>query len=55
MKKEYIKPELMVEVIETVEMIATSMRMYDDKVDTETNQLSTGRRGQWGNLWSTED
>ena len=54
MKKEYIKPELMVEVIETVEMIATSMRMYDDEVDTK-NQLSTGRRGQWGNLWFTED
>ena len=55
MKKESIKPELMVEVLETVEMIATSMRMYDGQVDTEKEQLGTGRRGQWGNLWFTED
>ena len=55
-KKEYIKPELMVEVLETVEMIATSFALNEEGGKEES--LSTGRdgrRGQWGNLWFTED
>ena len=55
-KKEYIKPELMIEEFDTeVLMLVVS----GDKIDTETDQLSNsyrgGRRGQWGNLWYTED
>ena len=54
MKKEYIKPELMVEELETIEMIAMSI---EEGVAGEGDQLSTGRnnrRGTWGNLWYTE-
>ena len=55
-KKEYIKPEMAVEVLEAETlMLPTS----DATVDTDTDQLSNsyrgGRRGQWGNLWYTED
>ena len=56
MKKEYIKPELMVEAIEAVEMIAASI--YIDGEGSGEEQMSIGRgarRGQWGNLWYTED
>ncbi len=54
-KKTYIKPELMVEVLETVEIIATSIPIVEEE---GTDQLSIGRgsrRGKWGNLWYTED
>ena len=52
-KKEYIKPEMQVELLETeVLMLALS----GETVDTDTDQLSNsdrpGRRGQWGNLWA---
>ena len=56
MKKQYIKPELMVEVLETVEMIATSNFDLNDTNGIEES-LSNGRnnrRGTWGNLWYTE-
>ena len=38
--------------IETVEMIAASMRMYEGEVNTEDEQLGNDRRGTWGNLWN---
>ena len=55
-KKAYIAPAMELMNIETVEMMATSsLNMYSDteEVDTsgEGNQLGTGRRGSWGNLW----
>ena len=53
-KKEYIKPELMVEELETVEMIATSFALNEE---TGSESLANGRnnrRGSWGNLWYTE-
>lgn len=54
-KKTYIKPEMMIEVLNTeVLMLAIS----GDEVNTDTDQLSIGRgnrRGKWGNLWYTED
>ena len=53
-KKEYIKPELMVENIETIEMIAMSMYDEGGNEDSLSNGRG-GRRGQWGNLWSSED
>lgn len=55
-KKQYIKPELMVEAIEAVEMIAASI--YVDGEGSGDQQMSIGRdgrRGQWGNLWYSED
>ena len=53
-KKQYIKPELMVEKFDS-EVLMFSGSMVDQQVSTEKDQLSTGRRGQWGNLWYTED
>ena len=52
MKKTYIAPEMEVMNIETVEMIAASMRMYEGDVNTEDEQLAGDRRGTWGNLWN---
>ena len=59
-KKSYIKPEVEVtEMLSDVIMNVGSLTFNDDKeVDTEEEQLSTGRRGrrgQWGNLWYTEE
>ena len=50
-KKQYIKPELMVEKFDS-EVLMFSGSLIDEEAGT---QLSTGRRGQWGNLWFTED
>ena len=50
MKKQYIKPEVNVEEILPVTMLAASKEMgwdRDDEVDAATND----RRGTWGNLW----
>ena len=55
MKKQYIKPELMVEVFETVEMIATSVAIDGTPGSEQMSIGRDGRRGQWGNLWFTED
>ena len=52
-KKQYIKPELMVEELETVEMIAASL--YEEQGDESLSNGRDGRRGQWGNLWYSED
>ena len=51
--KNYISP-LMVEVnVEAEQMLAASLAIKDDSVDTSTpgNQLGGDRRGEWGNLW----
>ena len=56
MKKQYIKPELMVEKFDS-EVLMFSGSIVDQEVGTETDQLSNGRgnrRGTWGNLWYTE-
>ena len=52
-KKAYITPAMEVMNVETVEMIATSLALCDEAVDTteEGGQLGAGRRGTWGNLW----
>ena len=52
MKKNYVSP-LATEVnIETEAMIATSLPLNDETIDTSngTGQLSNDHRG-WGNLW----
>ena len=53
-KEKYIKPEIEVLEIESVEMLAGSLVFNDEKVDTDqqlSNGYRPGRRGQWGNLW----
>lgn len=50
MKKEYIKPEMELTLIEAEEMIASSLQ--DGKYEEGDVPLSHGRRGSWGNLWS---
>ena len=54
MKKQYIKPELMVEVLETVEMIATSFALNEEMGGESLANGRNNRRGTWGNLWYTE-
>ena len=55
MKKVYSAP-LATEVnIEATNMLAASLQLNSDKtVDTsaEGGQLSSGHRGEWGNLWN---
>ena len=53
-KQEYIKPELMVEVLETVEMIATSFALNEEMGGESLANGRNNRRGTWGNLWYTE-
>ncbi len=54
MKKQYIKPELMVEVLETVEMIASSIVIDGTPGEEQMSNGRNNRRGTWGNLWYTE-
>jgi hypothetical protein len=54
MKKVYSAP-LATEVnIEATNMLAASLKLDNEKtVDTSNGgQLSSGHRGQWGNLWN---
>ena len=54
MKKVYSAP-LATEVnIEATNMLAASLKLDDNKtVDTSNGgQLSSGHRGEWGNLWN---
>ena len=52
-KKEYIKPEIQVEVLQSEVLM---LSLSGDEIDTEQDQLSNsyrpGRRGEWGNLWA---
>ena len=54
MKKTYVSP-LATEVnVEATNMLAASLQLNGNKeVNTSTPgaQLSSGHRGQWGNLW----
>ena len=52
MKKVYTSP-LATEVnIEATNMLAASIKVSDKTVDTSNGgQLTSGHRGQWGNLW----
>jgi len=55
-KIEYIKPEVEILAIDTVEMLALSL-VEDEEVDTSEDgvQLIQQRRGRWGNLWYKGD
>ena len=50
-KKIYIAPEMEEMNVEAMEMIATSLAMYEDELEAE-NQLGNRRRGTWGNFWA---
>ena len=53
MKKTYVSP-LATEVnVEATNMLAASLKLNNNTtVDTSNGgQLSSGHRGQWGNLW----
>ena len=55
-KKEYIKPEIQVEVLETVEIIATSIPFVEGEGgDQLSNSYRPDRRGKWGDLWYVEE
>ena len=53
MKKNYVSPHAEDINIEAIEMLAASLKLNNDKeFDTSSGgQLSSGRRGEWGNLW----
>ena len=53
MKKNYVSPLATEVTLETTQMIATSLAMFSEKVDTteEGAQLGGGRRGTWGDVW----
>lgn len=52
MKKQYIKPEVNVEEILTVTMLAASnMNVGDGTYEDDEDVAANNRRGTWGNLW----
>lgn len=55
MKKTYIAPEVEVMNIETVEMIAASLSMFEEGGEDQSLANDRTRRGRWGNLWDSED
>lgn len=56
-KKKYISPSVETFVFVSSSMLASSQGNGiiigggDEKVDSDADQLSAGRRGSWGNLW----
>ena len=53
MRKEYIKPEVLIEELELVSMVAASVGV-GDSIDNGTTDAQ-GRRGGWGDLWGGEE
>lgn len=53
-KKEYIKPETEVLLIDLAQMIAASMPKVDDDYADDSEVLSDERHEEieWGNLWN---
>ena len=49
MKKEYIKPRMNEVEIVSIEMIASSIPVGEDKESGVTG--ANQHRGEWGNLW----
>ena len=54
-KQTYITPAMEIMNIETVDMMAASLGINEQTVDTTTEQLGAGRRGAWGDLWGGEE
>ena len=53
MKKEYIKPEMIVEEVLLERMLAASVSQGGDNEEPLSNKRQD-RRGSWGNLWSQD-
>jgi hypothetical protein len=53
-KKEYIKPEIVVEELEFETLMMTDSFVLNEEGGNEES-LSTGRRGKWGDLWYVEE
>ena len=52
MKKVYVSPLATEVKVEAEQMLATSFQITDDTIDTSKGgQLTSGHRGEWGNLW----
>ncbi len=52
MKKVYVSP-LATEVnVEATNMLAASIKISDETVDTSSGAQLTGGNRQWGNLWN---
>ena len=53
MKKIYVSPLALEVNVEATNMLAASLKLNNEKtVDTSNGgQLSSGNRGQWGDLW----
>ena len=52
MKKQYIKPEVNVEELLPVTMLAASnMNVGDGTYEDDGDVAANNRRGTWGNLW----
>ena len=54
-KKIYIKPEIEVLEIESVEVIATSIPLVEEDGTEQLTKEYRPRRGKWGNLWHTDE
>lgn len=54
-KKIYIKPEIEVVEIESVEVIATSIPLVEEGGTEQLTNEYRPRRGKWGNLWYTDE
>lgn len=51
MKKDYVKPEMLVEEVLLEGMLAASVGPDDDNIDAGTNKRDQNR-GSWGDLWN---
>ena len=52
MKKIYVSPLATEVKVEAEQMLATSFQINNETVDTsQGGQLTSGHRGEWGNLW----
>ena len=52
MRKIYVSPLATEVKIEAEQMLATSFKITNETVDTsDGGQLTSGHRGEWGNLW----
>lgn len=50
--KTYIKPELNIEKLQTIDMLALSLKSGEA---TSNEVLGNGRRGTWGDLWAEDE
>lgn len=57
-KKSYIKPEMEEMVVETQQMMTTSPGTepgFGEGEADDSEVLSNGRRGSWGDLWAEKE